>query len=121
MRKIEQQMLQAMGSKSRQSVTLGNTTVTHDKATAHDVRVYLHGNLIAVLSADRLRVTLAGWNTNTTKSRVNAILGSFAKSHEGIAPRISNVKSEPYCSFPHGGGKQMTADEWLTFDVKVWC
>lgn len=39
---------------------------------------YLHGNLIAEKSSDFILVRDAGWQTNTTKSRLNAILSAFA-------------------------------------------
>ena len=35
---------------------------------------YLHGNLIAEKSSDFVLIRDAGWQTNTTKSRLNAIL-----------------------------------------------
>jgi|TARA_S200002703_G_scaffold81620_1_gene70369 hypothetical protein len=44
------------------------------KNTETDGRsVWLHGNEIARRTADGLEVTLAGWNTVTTRERVNGI------------------------------------------------
>ena len=42
--------------------------------------VYLHGNLIAEVDNDGLKLYDGGWQSNTTKSRLNAIL-----SEHGIA------------------------------------
>lgn len=41
--------------------------------------VFLHGSVIATYEPERkrLHVTLAGWNTPTTRSRVNDILSGF--------------------------------------------
>ena len=52
---------------------LGNTEVTCDD----DINLYLHGNLIASWNplTGQLWVTNAGWPTNTTKERLNAIPG----------------------------------------------
>ena len=44
----------------------------------NDVRfVYLHGNLIATVTRDDITVEDAGWESNTTKSRLNALLDGF--------------------------------------------
>lgn len=37
------------------------------------VYMYLFGNLIAVRCNQRIKVTLAGWNTATTRERLNGI------------------------------------------------
>jgi hypothetical protein len=74
MRQVEQQMIAAI--RARKSGEYGgNTRVDCHGAS---VRVYLFGNLIAEFTpAATVRVTLAGWNTNTTRSRVNALLSEF--------------------------------------------
>ena len=46
-------------------------------------RVYLHGNLIAELSDDTIAVSLCGYDTRTTRSRLRclmAALGGFGSS-----------------------------------------
>ena len=56
----------------------GNTSVSYDKAeNLSEVR--LHGNLIAWLDHTKqvLTISSAGWTTNTTKSRLNALLHEF--------------------------------------------
>lgn len=45
------------------------------------VRVFLHGNCIARLYRKYLTVTLAGWNTNTTRSRVNTLINEYCDGH----------------------------------------
>ena len=54
----------------------GNTTVVQNR---NDMEVFLHGNHIATLckiSMD-LRIFDGGWQSNTTKSRLNALLDEF--------------------------------------------
>lgn len=76
MRKIEAQMIAAI--REFRSDKLGNTTV--DCCVRADgvqvVSVYLHRNLIAQRGASGWRFKLCGWNTATTRSRINAILSS---------------------------------------------
>ncbi len=95
MRKIEAQMVMAVRdqlSGSEKTWRSGNTEVSTEHRGVHgtfnydrDVVVRLHGNEIArfdsMLEGDRaargLRITDAGWQTNTTKSRLNALLSCF--------------------------------------------
>ena len=54
----------------------GNTTVVQHR---NEMEVFLHGNHIATLckiSMD-LRIFDGGWRSNTTKSRLNALLDEF--------------------------------------------
>jgi hypothetical protein len=92
MRKIEQQMLNAIyNSKSWQS---GNTTVT--PRFDGSLSVYLHGNHIAdVINSNMVddiitqrivevnKDTLARWSTPTTKSRLRA-LGANVATRKGV-------------------------------------
>ena len=74
MRKIERQMNQAM--RYFLPFSSGNTTVVQNR---NDMDVFLHGNHIATLckiSMD-LRIFDGGWQSNTTKSRLNALLDEF--------------------------------------------
>ena len=60
-----------------------NTTVVQND---RDMDVFLHGNHIATLckiSMD-LRIFDGGWQSNTTKSRLNALLEEFADSYKVI-------------------------------------
>lgn len=49
-----------------------NTTV---EVEGNSVRLYLHGNLIAKKEDGKLYVTNAGWQSNTTKERLNGLPG----------------------------------------------
>ena len=75
MRKIEEQMNQALRNFSNWSS--GNTTVT---STKEEMLVHLHGNHIATVNKATMTINLfdGGWQSNTTKSRLNAILNEFA-------------------------------------------
>ena len=76
MRQIEKQMNFALSNKGNFSNS--NTSVTYYKSeNLSEVR--LHGNLIAWLDHTKqvLAISSAGWHTNTTKSRLNALLYEF--------------------------------------------
>ena len=68
MRKIEEQMINAVNN--CKSLSVSNTLVT---VSNNEVKVYLHGNLIYTKENGVERFTLAGWNTNTTRSRLRAL------------------------------------------------
>ena len=59
-----------------QNWSSGNTTVT---STKEEMLVHLHGNHIATLNKATMTINLfdGGWQSNTTKSRLNAILQEF--------------------------------------------
>tara|TARA_B100001057_G_scaffold402822_1_gene414886 strand:- start:303 stop:614 length:312 start_codon:yes stop_codon:yes gene_type:complete len=85
MRKIERQMNTAI--RSRKNWAGSNTTVMvdhNDKA-----RVYLHGNLIAEVCNDFVAIFDGGWQSVTTKSRLNALLDEF-RPHVGVCQRNFN-------------------------------
>ena len=71
MRKIESAMVQAV--KVGRDWRTGNTSVD---VTDHGIVVRLHGYPIAQLDpvANCLYITDCGWQTSTTKSRLNALL-----------------------------------------------
>ena len=75
MRKIEEQMNNAI--RNRKCWAGSNTTVTVHK---DEVDVMLHGHCIAWLDTinDVWTLSSCGWETVTTKSRLNAILEEFA-------------------------------------------
>jgi len=75
MRKIEKQMNSAIWSKKNWAGS--NTTVI----TVDDIStVMLHGNQIATYFHDTKELQLfdGGWQSNTTKSRLNALCAEFA-------------------------------------------
>lgn len=69
MRKIERLMNAAITSGT--DWKLDNTMVTHQDGVAF---VFLHGNNIAQIGDNFIRMFDGGWQSNTTKSRLNAIL-----------------------------------------------
>ena len=71
MRKIEQQMNTAI--QNNQNWQSANTAVTFDEESAVS-SVFLHGNKIAEVGNTFIRLFDGGWQSNTTKSRLNAIL-----------------------------------------------
>lgn len=73
-----------------------NNTETDGKA------VYLHNNKIAEITEEGLKVSLAGWNTVTTRERLNGILYEF-----GLNTNIRQKDYEPYLN-----GKLINCNEW---------
>ena len=71
MRKIEQQMNDAISN--NQNWQSGNTSVHFNEEENLSI-VRLHGNKIAEVGDTFIRLFDGGWQTNTTKSRLNAIL-----------------------------------------------
>ena len=76
MRKLEKQMNFALSNKGNWSGS--NTTVCYNELT-NCSSVYLHGHQIATLDhhSNALKLSSCGYETNTTKSRLNALLSEF--------------------------------------------
>ena len=74
MRQIEQNLINAIRGKNK-AWSKGNTTISYNEST-ETYDVFLHGNKIASIDYDdrEVRLSSCGWRTNTTKSRLNAIL-----------------------------------------------
>ena len=68
--------------KAGKNWTNANTSVSTDDTGLSTV--YLHGNKIAEVGDDFVRVFDGGWRTNTTKSRLNAIIKEFCWCQDGI-------------------------------------
>ena len=81
MRKIEQQMCAAI--QSNKNWTSGNTAVYFDETSGVSV-VRLHGNKIAEVSDTDMTIFDGGWQTTTTKSRLNALCQEFCIAGEGV-------------------------------------
>ena len=81
MRKIEKQMCQAV--QSNKNWSSANTTVTIDKET-NTSSIYLHGNLIAQVDEDSMTIFDGGYQSVTTKSRLNALCEEFCIDGEGV-------------------------------------
>ena len=107
MRQIEKQMVAAI--KERKNFKSGNTEVTmtrNEYLGTCTAIVYLHDNLIAKISFGPENVvaqfTLAGWNKNTTRSRLNAL---------GVGVYQCNWA-------PYHNGKAISSTDWYTFDYE---
>ena len=72
MRKIEFLMNRAIEHKT--DWKNANTEVINADGVSS---VYLHGNLIAEITDEALKLFDGGWQSNTTKSRLNALINEF--------------------------------------------
>lgn len=72
MRKIESEMIAAV--KGNINWSKGNTSVIIEDGIS---KVYLHGSKIAEVGDDFLKLYDGGYQTTTTKSRLNALLSEF--------------------------------------------
>ena len=79
MRKIETQMIAAIhGNKNWSS---GNTQVVTNCGVS---TVYLHGNKIAMIDDNSMTIFDGGYQSKTTKSRLNALCDEFCIAGEGV-------------------------------------
>jgi len=79
MRKIELQMVAAI--KDSKDLKVANTEVI---SCTNVSDVYLHGHLIARIGETWIELFDGGWQTKTTKSRLNAILSAFGMDGECV-------------------------------------
>lgn len=101
MRKIERQMNTAI-AEGKSNWKLDNTRVVTVNEVAH---VFLHDNKIAEIGEGFIVLMDGGWQSVTTKSRLNAILDGnglpgervFQKKHEWFV-RLSDGTSIPFFS-----------------------
>lgn len=88
MRKITQLAINAF--MNGQNFKLDNTEIkVYDsmyEGEPQRVGFYLHGNIIAVkeLSSSEIKITSAGWSSNTTKERLNGIPGVSIIQRKGV-------------------------------------
>ena len=61
----------------------GNTSVHYSEEYGTST-VYLHDNLIAIVSDNDMEIFDGGWQSNTTKSRLNALCAEFCVDGEGV-------------------------------------
>jgi len=85
MRKIESQMIAAI--KSETDWKSGNTKVVNffndgDKCVVSSV--FLHGNKIAEITDNDMTIFDGGYQSTTTKSRLNALCSEFCVTGEGV-------------------------------------
>ena len=107
MRKIESQMIDAI--KSETDWKSGNTKVVNffndgDKCVV--ASVFLHGNKIAEITDTDMTIFDGGWQSNTTKSRLNALCDASAlqvkeyiiKTSPGMFKNLLDVSMEKISS-----------------------
>ena len=82
MRKIETQIIQAI--KNNQDLKVANSQVINYTNSSD---VFLHGHLIARIGETWMELFDCGYQTNTTKSRLNALLSAFGCDGEYIFQR----------------------------------
>ena len=81
MRKIEKQMIEAI--KSETDWKSDNTKVINfynDDKECVVTSVFLHDNLIAEVGDTFLTIFDGGWESNTTKSRLNVLINEFCNA-----------------------------------------
>ena len=115
MRKIEREMIQAIIDRSHFSKanTKVQVHVPMGVDSRAEMRVYLHDNHIATYANEGLYINHQGWKTNTTKSRLNALIQFVLGGLSGIYQK----DFEWYLKKVDGGnGKVETSpvpDTWL--------
>jgi|SRR6056300_522626 hypothetical protein len=77
MRKIERQMLDAV--KTNANWQSSNTSVSYNEENDVSI-VRLHGNKIAEIGDNFVQIFDGGWQTVTTKSRLNVIINEFCNA-----------------------------------------
>lgn len=96
MRTIEKNMLNAL--REKKTWRNSNTAVVFNEDKS-ECRVYLHGNCIFAVCEGVARFTLAGWNSKTTRSRLNALgVGIYCKNFA-----------------PYRNGVRLFVRDWYTF------
>ena len=80
-RKIESEMIAAI--QGNKNWSKANTSVTFDSETGVSV-VYLHGNKIAEIDDTSMTIFDGGYQTTTTKSRLNALCKEFCIDGECV-------------------------------------
>ena len=106
MRKIERQMIQCIIDEK--SMSKANTRVEYEKN--YRFNFYLHGHKIAVyyLNTMQLHLNNCGYETNTTKSRLNALIKHVLGGTSGIYQHQFNwylKKDKEVVDFP--------SNEWV--------
>lgn len=114
MRKIEQWMIETIrkqqSAATLQSVGYVDSKINDNTWVRTSVRsdmeivttVYLHGNLIAQYSNGKWGFKMCGWNTPTTRSRINAIAHEWRRA--GVCMRKGVLYS---------GGEVITSVDWF--------
>ena len=81
----------------------GSNTTVMINDNNNKAKVYLHGNLIAEVCDEFVAIFDGGWQSVTTKSRLNALLDEF-RPHVGVVQRnfdwfiVAHSKYFPFVS-----------------------
>jgi len=115
MRKIEQQMNNAISN--NQNWQSGNTSVHFNEEENLSI-VRLHGNKIAEVGDTFIRLFDGGWQTNTTKSRLNAILSEHGDDGDRVFQKaydwfVSMNTAQGITTVPFFSSMKL-ANFWLT-------
>jgi hypothetical protein len=104
MRKIEQQMNTAINREI--DWKSANTEVINRDGVSH---VFLHGNKIAEVGDTWMRIFDGGWQSTTTKSRLNALLADHGFGGEGIFQKNFNwfFRMSDGCVVPFFSGMRL--------------
>lgn len=104
MRKIERLMNAAITN--GKDFKLDNTEVV---ACSNVSDVYLHGNLIARIGETWIQLFDGGWQTVTTKSRLNAILSEHGCGDERVFQKKGQwfLSSNDYGTIPFFSGMRL--------------
>ena len=73
----------------------GETFYQSNTQVTSDGKMYLFGNKIAEYVNGVLQVSMCGWNSNTTRERLNGLTGVSATSKKGI-PYINGEEVSEY-------------------------
>lgn len=96
MRKIEQQMIEAINNKV--AFSQSNTQVV---IIANSAKVFLHGNFIAAINLKLRKVSVSncGWKSNVTKSRINAIANNYGLAGINQKAGVWYVSGVPFTKY----------------------
>ena len=114
MRLVEAQMLQLMDRRSNGKAGSNTRVSTNAEGS---VEVFLHDNPIAFLNQyGKLFITDAGWQTVTTKSRLNAIINYFC---DGTKTGVIQSNHEWYL-YEAGCISYMNPSQWYEVSRKQY-
>ena len=117
MRKIEQQMCQAV--QQNLNWTNANTSVIFDSET-NTSSVYLHGNLIATVTDNDMTIYDGGYQSNTTKSRINALCDEFCIAGEGVFQKNYKWFVRKFVGQSSVTGKVFNVEDFTNGYVFAW-
>ena len=111
MRLIEHQMCRAV--QHRINWRKDNTEVMYSPSREVSC-VYLHGNLIATIDKYQVEVYDGGWQTNTTKSRLNALINELC---DGYNQGVYQHKFEWFIQDDNEGMQRSHAAGYIHKDI----